>query len=218
MNNNPPTHSTHTHSWTSSKVFRTSFWREVGKFLLVLTLVAVIGGALAGTDAALCPSPDITTDPASPAAAAAAAEARLSTKCVALACLLQLVRAASIGCALVWAWYIGGPRRTQMRRLLGIADSGAGGDCCTCGVAGPLKGARSDACLHFWCLWCAVAQEMRTVMHLQSVGKLPSAPPEGYEPLIHKAPSVDGSMSRDTATSRDKDVEGFSRGGGDAMV
>jgi hypothetical protein len=116
--------------------------------------------------------------------------------CLVLTYISVVLNYGSIGCAIAWAVLVGGPRRTELRRLLGISGSGAGGDCCTCCYSGVDKGQSSDCCLHFWCLWCALAQEMRTVMHLQAANKLPEGPPEGYEPLITKAPTVNGGMLR----------------------
>lgn len=177
-------------SWTTSRAFRTSFWKEVGKFCLVLTLVSVINMAFAIAAGATCPTaadtmtqPDIKPPPPTKA-------------CTVLSSIQMFVNFAAIGCAIAWAVHIGGPRRTKLRKLLGIPDSGAGGDCCTCCYSGADKGSASDCCLHFWCLWCALAQEMRTVMHLQAANKLPEGPPEGYEPLITTAPAVDRGMMR----------------------
>lgn len=59
--------------------------------------------------------------------------------------------------------------------------------CCTCG---PLVGlGKLD-------LRCALAQEMRTGMHLQAANKLPEGPADSYEPLITTAPAVDGGVMR----------------------
>jgi hypothetical protein len=167
-------------------VFHTSFWREVGKFLLFFGILGAIRFGIGIAEMATCPT-DKSVDGTLPEPGKA---------CLALVSIYAISFYGSIGCVIAWAVFVGGPRRTQLRRLLGIPGSGAGGDCCTCCYSGMNKGQTSDCCLHFWCLWCALAQEMRTVMHLQAANKLPQGPPEGYEPLITTAPSVDGGMVR----------------------
>jgi hypothetical protein len=177
--------------WTTSRAFRTSFCKELGKFLLIFGIVGLLNVAFAIAQVATCPLP-----PDSTAAAPAGPPAPPTKACFILTIISQLGSYLSIGCGIAWAVHIGGPRRTQLRKLLGIADRGAGGDCCTCCYSGADKGSASDCCLHYWCLCCALAQEMRTVMHLQSMNKMPEGPPEGYAPLITQAPAFDSGMTR----------------------
>lgn len=188
----------HPNRWTTSKVFRTSFWKEVGKFLLIFGVVGLLNFSFGIAQVVTCPLPPMDDPDAAAAAGGAppAAPVDPTKACLVLTAITQVLRYASMGCAIAWAVYVGGPRRTQLRQRLGIADSGAGGDCCTCGHRGPGKGSSNDCCLHYWCLCCALAQEMRTVMHLQAENRLPEGPPEGYEPLITQAPAVSGGMSR----------------------
>jgi len=172
-------------------VFRTSFWKEMFKYVLVFGLIIFINVSFEGARQAAC------TLPADQKDGAEAPPMKPSATCAAMSGALDdLVLWVSVGCAVAWAVYIGGPRRTQLRRLLGIADRGAGGDCCTCCYSSPNKGSGSDCCLHYWSLCCALAQEMRTVMHLKADNKLPRVSPEGYEPLLTKAPVFNGGMTR----------------------
>lgn len=184
--------------YVSSRLFRTSFWREIGKFLLVFGIVGLLSIMAAVGQVSTCPmdSAALNPDPATlnPDAPAPAVP---SGACLAWCILARVAQIAGIACGVVWALHIGGPHRTRIRKLLGIADSGAGGDCCTCCHRGPDKGSANDCCLHYWCLCCALAQEMRTVMHYEAVKKQQEGlAPEGYEPLITRAPVVGGGMSR----------------------
>lgn len=180
-------------SYVSSRLFRTSFWWEVGKFLLVFGIVGLMSIMAAVGQVSTCP-----LDPAAAALIPdAPAPGAPSGACVAWRILDRVSQIAGIACAVLWALHIGGPHRTRVRKLLGISDSRAGGDCCTCCHMGPNKGSASDCCLHFWCLCCALAQEMRTVMHYEAVKKQQQGlAPEGYEPLITRAPVVGRGMSR----------------------
>lgn len=95
-------------------------------------------------------------------------------------------------CLIIWAMFVGGARRTQIRRMLRIAETRAGGDCCSCMVASPGKGRWSDCCLHFWCVCCALAQEMRTVLHVEEGAPLPAyqeGPPSGYMKVDMEPPA-----------------------------
>ena len=174
---------------TTSKMFHgTSFWWEVLRFVLILGVVGFVSFGWGMATVLVCPA-QIEQGPNS--------EAAQTQSCIAMRAVGNFINFVSLACALYWAWFVGGPRRTQLRQQLGIPDSGAGGDCCTCCGSPADKGARSDRCLHFWCLCCALAQEKRTVRYLQMAGKLPPPPPEGYEPLItHQAPDVNVGMNR----------------------
>jgi len=191
------------YGWTTSRVFRTSFWKEAGKFLLLWGTYYLLDFALTTAKLSTCPlPPDQASAAALDAAAVAtptagATAAPRTPACITLTILSSgMVHLAFLIC-IVWAVWIGGPRRTQLRQHLRIASRGAGGDCCTDWPIGD-RGSSSDCCLHYWCLWCALAQEMRTVMHLQALNKLPMGPAEGYEPLVTQAvaPGVNGDMSR----------------------
>jgi hypothetical protein len=172
-------------------VFRTSFWKEMFKYVLLFGLIIFINVSFEGARQAAC------TLPADHQASTGVPPMKPSATCAAMSGALDdVVLWVSVGCAVAWAVYIGGPRRTQLRRLLGIADRSAGGDCCACCYSSPNKGSGSDCCLHYWCLCCALAQEMRTVMHLKAEDKLPRVSPEGYEPLLTKAPVFNGGMTR----------------------
>ena len=176
--------------WTTSRVFRTSFWKELGKFLLIFGTYYLLDIIFAIAKASTCALPppvfseDTSAAPRTPA-------------CITSTILSSGIIYVGFIVCLIWAACIGGPRRTQLRRHLRIAGRNAGGDCCTDWPIGD-RGSSSDCCLHYWCVCCALAQEMRTVMHLQALNKLPVGPPEGYEPLVAQAvaPGVDGGMSR----------------------
>jgi Cys-rich protein (TIGR01571 family) len=61
----------------------------------------------------------------------------------------------------VWVMRVSMKRRAVIRQRLGI-------DPAWTSVLG-------DCCLHYWCMWCALAQEMRTVLHAREEGRLPPA-------------------------------------------
>jgi hypothetical protein len=177
--------------YVSSRLFRTSFWRETGKFLLVFGIVGLLSIMAAVGQVVTCPIDTTALNPDAPA------PAEPSGACISWYIVARAMQIAGVACAVVWALHIGGPHRTRIRKLLGISDSGAGGDCCTCCHRGPDKGSANDCCLHYWCLCCALAQEMRTVMHYEAVkAQQEGRAPEGYEPLITRAPVVGGGMSR----------------------
>jgi hypothetical protein len=160
-------------------VFRTSFWKELGKYLLLFGVYWLLCISFAIAKVSTCPLPPdqhstaphvVPPGPATPVAPP-------STTCTTLTVISAVMIYAGFAFAIIWAVRIGGPRRTQLRKRLGIPGFGAGGDCCTDCPIGD-NGSSSDCCLHYWCLWCALAQEMRTVMHLQALNKLPMGPPE----------------------------------------
>lgn len=106
-----------------------------------------------------------------------------------------LVKVGWVGCLLYWAWCVGGPRRTQLRKALGIPADDPNGACCSCFKTGQESShINSDCCLHFWCPCCAVVQETRTVLlteyekaHLNGCEALVQAPSGGSGVLMFRA-------------------------------
>ena len=163
-----------------------SLWREVLRYVLVLTMAAVVCNSINVAVASTCDAH---------AAAAADADAELvRAQCKArYSALSNLTTVVLVVCALVWAISIGGPRRKELRRALGIPDNTPEGSCCRpCQVKGVCD---DDCCLHYYCLCCAVAQETRTRMEWARAQAAAAAASEARAALL-EAPHTPLQMAR----------------------
>lgn len=79
--------------WTTSRAFRTSFWKELGKFLLIFGIVGLLNIAFGIAQVATCPLPPDPT-----AAAPAGPPAPPTKACFILTIISQLGSYLSIGC------------------------------------------------------------------------------------------------------------------------
>ena len=169
----------------SQVVLGRSLWREVLRYVLVLLIAQATFTAI---DVAV-----VLTCTARGAAAVADAEL-VKAECLAsYAPLNDLARAVLLVCGLVWAILIGGPRRKELRRALGIPDNTPEGSCCRpCQVKGVCD---DDCCLHYYCLCCAVAQETRTRMEWARAQAAAAAASEARAALL-EAPHTPLQMAR----------------------
>jgi Cys-rich protein (TIGR01571 family) len=86
---------------------------------------------------------------------------------------------ASILPTLVWALFLGGKRRREMRRALNIPRE----PCCAL-CNNDSEYLNDDCCLHYWCTACALAQETRTILHEEATGQLVPHLVTVYEPPL----------------------------------
>lgn len=170
-------------SCTSAKLLKRRWWVEALKYMALFYIPAIVKVLLQLAVHTTCKAA-----PGSPMPDDA------SAACFFFFTLYVAVLPLGLICLVAWAVLVGGARRTQIRRMLGIAEARAGGDCCSWMVASPGKGRWSDCCLHFWCLCCALAQEMRTVMHVEEGFSLPAyqeGPADGYCQVAMEPPEME---------------------------
>eukprot|EP00877_Chromochloris_zofingiensis_P008736 jgi/Chrzof1/4115/UNPLg00779.t1 len=169
--------------WNVSKVLGLSFWKELGKFVLISTTPLILRYSYnLGQD--LC----VMAHQAQAALYRLQEQARSSEYLLhtgvedRLESLFKKIPAVSDGedvlslnsgscttdvwvviiwymfcfvCWVLYGWYVG-KRRSQIKARLGITRND---DCC------------NDCCLHMWCPFCALAQETRTILHLEKTGR-----------------------------------------------
>jgi hypothetical protein len=163
-------------------VLRKSLWLEALKFVAIIYVVNAVGVVLSITANAAC---------ARAAEAGTTYEDRMQklTMCRAdFAPYLRVAQLAAFVCTLYWAMFVGGPRRRQLRQKLGIPSTDPNGQCCHI-LHDNSERCNDDCCLHYWCMACALCQEMRTVLHMQREQQQAAANTPAGHPLL-QAPLV----------------------------
>eukprot|EP00877_Chromochloris_zofingiensis_P010853 jgi/Chrzof1/6020/Cz17g02040.t1 len=147
--------------WNVSKVLGLSFWKELGKFVLISTtplmlyyifyfgafFPCVMDAANAKKQATMSGQQQQDDDDV-------VSYMSSSCKVALIGCVITWYIAA-LACWVLYGLYVG-KRRSQIKARLGVARND---DCC------------NDCCLHMWCSCCALAQETRTILHLEKTGR-----------------------------------------------
>lgn len=181
-------------------MLRISFWRELLKCFAILMLLNYLATFLDFAQEVTCDksvSPTATAEAQRQAAAAAAS-------CHAVfAPITFITLSAWFACCLYWAWFVGGPRRKQLRDALGIPSTDANGACC---CHNDSDSCNSDCCVHFWCTCCAIAQETRTILQVELEEQQKRLQNKaGYVPLI-EAPADVAGMARPVTPGKELPV------------
>lgn len=177
-----------TFALNATKVLHARFWHQLALYFLLLTLGSwILNGLDWGIVWACRPTLAASTDAdGNPTLPLVPANPEACRDFSAAAGVFKGVAGVLVWVALaVWAIFVGGRRRTQLREELGIPITDEGKCCSACHCSAPL--CNDDTCLHFWCIPCALAQETRTILHEEATGQLqPRLLDGGYQGLRSK--------------------------------